>query len=120
LTRIEALVVALTTTTALVALCFSALRPLGILLGGAGAWLDFVVIRSLATFAFSNRPALTHVVPLALAKSFALIAVPALALLLPASLIDGVSFAIGVTALPAAVVIDALSPLAVQSSRGEA
>jgi hypothetical protein len=121
LTRIEALVVALTATTALVAVCFSGLRPLGIILGGAGAWLDFVVIRRLVTFAFSNRPALTHVVPMALAKSFALIAVPAVALLLPASLVDGVSFAIGVTALPAAVVIDALNPLAVaESIRGDA
>jgi hypothetical protein len=40
-----------------------------------------------------------------------LLAIPATALLLPAALVDGVSFAIGVTALPAAVVVDAFRPL---------
>jgi hypothetical protein len=51
-----------------------------------------------------------HVVPLALLKSLALIAIPAGALALPANVIDGPSFAVGVTMLPLAIVIDACAP----------
>jgi len=118
LARIEFLVLSLTTVSAVAACFFSALRPLGVLCGGAAAWLDFVVIRSLASRVLSRRAQLQHVLPLALAKSLALLAVPALALLLPASVINGVSFAVGVTVLPVAVVVDALSPHAATPSGG--
>lgn len=79
----------------------------GVLIGGLAAWLDFVVIRELASSMLGRNVVKSHLVPMALAKSFALILVPAMALLLPSSLVDGVSFAVGVTALPVAIVLDA-------------
>jgi hypothetical protein len=111
LRRIEHLVTILTITATLLALASRSLRPLGVAIGGGMALLDFVVIRRLATTALARRPSVSHIVPLALAKSVALIVIPAGALLLPATLIDGVSFAVGVSALPLAIVIDALTPL---------
>ncbi len=119
LTRIQGLVLSLTTIMALAAMGSGAVRPLGIVLGGTAAWLDFVVLRSLGTAMISRRPAAAHLVPMALAKSFILIAVPALALLLPTSSVDGVSFALGVTALPASIVIDALLPIAPDAKTGD-
>ncbi|MEO6025437.1 MAG: hypothetical protein ABIR79_01035 [Candidatus Binatia bacterium] len=104
---------------ALLAMGSDLTRPLGIVLGGTAAWLDFVVLRSLGSAMLSKRPAIAHLVPMALAKSFILITVPALALLLPTSLVDGVSFALGVTALPASIVIDALLPIASDAKTGE-
>jgi hypothetical protein len=86
-------------------------RPLGIALGGGAALLDFVLIRWLAAAAMARGATVARAVPIALAKSLLLLAIPATALLLPAALVDGVSFAIGVTALPAAVVVDAFRPL---------
>lgn len=111
LRRIELLVTGLTGTAIVIALASRSLRPFGIALGGGAALVDFEVIRRLAAIAMARRPHVSHIVPLALAKSLALIAIPAGALLLPASLVDGVSFAVGVTALPVAIVIDALTPL---------
>jgi hypothetical protein len=119
LTRIQGLVLSLTTILALFAVWSDATRPLGIVLGGTAAWLDFVVLRSLGTAMVSRRPAVGHLVPLALAKSVVLITVPAFALLLPTSLVDGVSFALGVTTLPASIVIDALLPIASDAKTGE-
>lgn len=110
LVRIERLILLLTTVLAIVAICSGLTPPLGIVLGGTAAWLDFIVIRSLATVMIARRPATAHLLPMALAKSFVLMAVPAFALLLPTSVIDGVSFAIGITVLPASVVIDAFLP----------
>lgn len=109
--RIEGLILSLTTVAAVVALALDGGRPLGIALGGAAAYLDFVLIRVLVGTALSRRPSPALAVPLALAKSLLLVAIPATALLLPADLIDGVSFALGVSALPAAIVTDALLPL---------
>jgi hypothetical protein len=110
LVRIQGLVLSLTTVMAGVALCLGVTPPLGIVLGGLAAWFDFVVIKSLATAMISHRPATAHILPMALAKSFVLVGVPACALLLPTSVVSGVSFAVGVTALPVAVVIDAFLP----------
>ena len=118
LARIERLMLSLTAVGAVVALASSSLRPFGIVCGGAAAWLDFVVIRILAAKALAHRAQLHYIVPLAFAKSAALLAVPALALLLPASLINGVSFAIGVSVLPVAVVVDALAPQTARASGG--
>lgn len=120
LTRIQGLVLSLTTVLALLAMWSNVTRPLGIVLGGTAAWLDFVVLRGLAGAMISRRPAVAHLVPMALAKSFVLVAVPAFALLLPTSLVDGVSFALGVTALPVSIVIDALLPIAPDPKTGEA
>lgn len=106
LTRIQGLVIALTALMALLAVCSGLVRPLGVVLGGLAAWLDFVVIRGLASAMLVHRPATAHIVPMALVKSVVLVSVPAAALVLPASAVDGVSFAIGVTALPASIVID--------------
>lgn len=119
LVRIEALVLSLTTVLAMVALCSGLTRPLGIVLGGTAAWLDFVVIRGLATAMIARQPATAHLLPLALAKSFVLVAVPAFALCLPTAVVDGVSFALGVTALPASVVIDAFLPAISGPKTGE-
>lgn len=107
LRRIETLVFALSAICALGA-ALSKLTPAsGIVIGGFAVWLDFVVIRELATAMLTRNVAKSHLVPMALAKSLALILVPALALFLPSSVVDGVSFAIGVTTLPLAIVLDA-------------
>ncbi len=119
LNRIQGLVLSITTIVAVIALTVGFTTPFGIVLGGMAAWLDFVVIRGLVAAMLARKPAKEHIVPMALAKSLVLVTVPAVALLLPGSLVSGVSFAIGVTALPAAIVIDAC--LAVpQSEVGEA
>jgi len=111
LARIQTAMLALTASFAAVALVSGASLPVGIVLGGAAAWLDFVVIKSLASAMLIRRPSPAHVVPMALTKSLALVAVPGCALFLPATLVDGVSFALGVTTLPLAIVIDALRAL---------
>ncbi len=79
----------------------------GVLIGGIAAWLDFVIIKELASTMLVRRVAKAHIVPLACAKSVVLVSIPASALILPASVVDGVSFAVGVTTLPLAIVIDA-------------
>ncbi len=114
LRRIELFTSTLAVAATLVALASHTSRPLGIALGGTMGLLDFVVIRRLATAALARRTAPARIVPLALGKSLALILIPATALLLPATLIDGVSFAVGVSALPLAIVIDALVPLSLE------
>jgi len=101
---------ALTAVVAAAALGAGRLRPLGIALGGGAATLDLVLIRRLVVAALIRRPPLSRVVSVAFAKSLLLILVPAAALLLPATLVDGLSFAVGVSALPLAVVVDALLP----------
>lgn len=108
LARIQTAMLALTASFAAAALVSGATLPVGVVLGGAAAWLDFVVIKSLASAMLVRRPSPAHVVPMALTKSLVLVAVPGCALLLPAMLVDGVSFALGVTTLPLAIVIDAL------------
>ena len=110
LARIQGLVLSLTTVMAVIAFCSGLTRPLGIVLGGIAAWLDFVVIKGLAAAMIARRPAKAHLLPMALAKSLVLVAVPACALFLPTSVVSGVSFALGVTALPASIVIDAFLP----------
>jgi hypothetical protein len=107
LKRIQSLVLLVTTVSALLGAWSGLSSPTGIVIGGFAAWLDFVVIRELVSAMLVRRPSPTHIVPMALAKSLVLVSVPAVALLLPRSIVDGVSFAIGVTALPVAVVIDA-------------
>ena len=116
LNRIQVLVLSLTTVMTLLALVYDFTTPLGIVLGGGAAWLDFVVIKALATAAASHRPAKAHVVPMAVVKSFILVSIPAVALFLPGSVVSGLSFAIGVSALPTAIVIDAC--LAIPASEG--
>src|SRR6185503_13027865 len=116
LTRIEFFIVLITVVLAALALATGVARPLGIAFGGAAAWLDFVLIRKLAVAALVRRPPMSQVVSMAVVKSLVLLAVPAAGLLLPNSLIDGVSFAAGVTALPLAVVLDA--SLALPTLRG--
>lgn len=110
LVRIQKLLLGLTTLAAVGALVTGATRPLGVVMGGTAAWLDFVVIRELAALMLVRKPSTAHVVPMAMLKSVLLIALPASALFLPRSLVDGISFAAGVTTLPAAIVIDALMP----------
>lgn len=112
LARIELLITSLTILLIAGASTTGVVRPLGIALGGGAVLLDFVLIRRLAGAALARRPALSRVVPMALMKSIVLVAVPALALWAPSTSIDGVSFAIGVTTLPAAVVLDACWPVA--------
>ena len=107
LNRIQGLVLSLTTLMTLVALASDLTTPLGIVFGGMAAWLDFVVIKGLAAALVAHSPARAHIVPLAVAKSFVLVSIPAIALFLPSTLVSGMSFAIGVTALPAAIVLDA-------------
>ncbi len=108
LARIQTAMLVLTALLAGAALVSGVTLPFGIALGGAAAWLDFVVIKSLATAMLVRPPTPAHVLPMALTKSLALVAVPACALFLPATLVDGVSFALGVTTLPLAVVVDAV------------
>jgi hypothetical protein len=111
LVRIQALILSATTLAVALAIGSGRGRPLGVALGGTAALLDFVLVQHLVKLAFARRPSAAWAVALALAKSLILVAVPALALLLPASLIDGASFAVGVSALPLAVVVDAVMPL---------
>jgi hypothetical protein len=120
LIRIQALTLAITTIATIAVLAAGGLRPVGVVLGGAAAWLDFVVIRGLVSLMLVRRPKPAEILPLAFAKSAVLLAVPALALIAPGSVVDGPSFALGVTALPAAVVIDALTPRLGSRKRGEA
>lgn len=110
LTRIEGLIVSLTALAAGAALGFGLSRPLGVVLGGAMALLDFALIRRLGAAALALRPPVARLVPLALTKSLLLVVVPAAALLVPGRFVDGVSFAVGVSALPLAVVVDAMLP----------
>lgn len=107
LTRIPNLILSLTAVLAAVSLASNVLLPVGIVMGGAAAWLDFLVIKSLGAAMLERGVAVTHIVPMALTKSLVLVAIPAMALLLPAALVDGLSFAAGVTTLPLAVVLDA-------------
>ena len=107
LNRIQGLVLSLTTLMTLVALASGLTTPLGIVFGGMAAWLDFVVIKGLGAALVTHSPAKAHIVPLAVAKSFVLVSVPAIALFLPGTVVSGMSFAIGVTALPAAIILDA-------------
>jgi len=120
LRRIQLFVLALTSALTGLALSSGFARPLGIVVGGGAAWLDFVVIRSLAGVMLGRNESVRHVVPMAFIKSLALLAVPAMALLLPRSVIDGPSFGLGVTTLPAAVVLDAFLPSRRASLEGEA
>lgn len=108
LARIQTGMLVLTASFAGLALASGLTLPFGIVLGGAAAWLDFVVIKNLASAMFVRRPSPTHVVPMALTKSLVLVAIPGCALFLPPTLVDGASFALGVTTLPLAIVIDAL------------
>jgi hypothetical protein len=107
LKRIEGFVLSLTTLLAAVSFASGVARPLGIVLGGMAVWLDFVVIKGLAAAMLTRTPARSHLVPMALAKTFILVALPAIALFLPGSIVNGVSFAVGVTTLPVAIVADA-------------
>jgi hypothetical protein len=107
LKRIPGLVLLLTAASATFAAGSGLTVPSGIVLGGLAAWFDFFVIREMAGAMLVSRPAPTHILPMALAKSLVLVTVPAVALLLPTSLVNGVSFAIGVTTLPVAIVLDA-------------
>jgi hypothetical protein len=114
LARIELLMTSLTLGAAATALALGVARPLGIALGGAAALLDFAMIRRIGAAALVRRVPFQRVVSMALVKSLVLLGVPAAALLLPSSVVDGVSFAIGVTTLPVAVVVDACLPVAVR------
>src|SRR6185312_7152043 len=104
LTRIEFLMTSLTLALVALAAGIGFARPFGIALGGGAALLDFVLLHRLAGIALARRPGIGHIVPMALLKSAVLLAIPTLALFMPSALIDGVSFAIGVTVLPAAIV----------------
>lgn len=114
LARIELLMTSLTLVAVTAALTLGRTRPLGIALGGAAALIDFAMIRRIGAAALVRRIPLQRVVSMALMKSVVLLAIPAAALLLPGSLVDGVSFAIGVTTLPLAVVLDACLPVSVR------
>lgn len=107
LRRIETLVLVLSAICALGAGLSKLTPAAGVVIGGFAVWLDFVVIRELATGMLTRNVPKSHLLPMALAKSLALILVPALALFLPSRVVDGVSFAIGVTTLPLAIVVDA-------------
>jgi hypothetical protein len=111
LIRIEWLITTLTLVASAAALASGVARPFGVAIGGAAALLDFTMIRRLGAAALARHTPLGRIVSMALAKSLLLLAIPATALLLPHSLVDGVSFAIGVTTLPVAVVVDACLPL---------
>lgn len=111
LTRIHVLTATLAVLACTFARALGVTRPLGVALGAGAAWLDFLLLQRLASAALARRPPLARLVPLALAKSIVLLVVPATALLLPSDLVDGVSFAIGVSALPVAIVVDASLPL---------
>lgn len=110
LARIQTVTLALTAMSVAVALGAGNLRPLGIGLGGGSAALSFFILRRLAAAALVRRPPLSRVVALALLKSLLLVLVPAAGLLLPGTLVDGVSFAVGVSALPVAILLEAFRP----------
>ena len=107
LQRIQGLVLLLSVLAATVAKSAKSVAPMGILVGGFAVWLDFVVIKKLGSAMLARRMTKTRIVPLALAKSIVLVLIPAAALLLPASVVDGPSFAVGVTMLPLAILVDA-------------
>lgn len=107
LKRIQGLVLLLSVLLAALGKFADLFAATGVMIGGLAAWLDFVVIQELGSAMLIRRVSKAHVVPLALAKSLALILIPASALLLPPRVVDAVSFAIGVTTLPLAIVIDA-------------
>ncbi|MCC6763304.1 MAG: hypothetical protein IT293_01455 [Deltaproteobacteria bacterium] len=107
LKRIQGLVLLLSVLVTVLAQSVGFVTPMGILIGGLAAWLDFVVIKELGSAMLVRRVAKSHIVPLACAKSVLLVLIPAGALVLPRSVVDGVSFAVGVTMLPLAIVIDA-------------
>jgi len=111
LKRIQALMTSLIVIAGASAHASGSTPVSGVLIGGLAVWLDFVVIKKLAGAMLIRGVATSFIVPMALAKSLVLVSVPAVALLLPRSLVDGVSFAIGVTTLPMAVVIDACLPV---------
>jgi hypothetical protein len=119
LARIQVLILAITTVTTIVAMAIGHVRPLGVVLGGGAVWLDFVAIRGLASYMVARRSKLQGVVSLAIAKSAVLLAVPGIALFLPGTLVDGASFALGVTALPVAIVLDACIPVVGDAREGE-
>lgn len=110
LARIEFLIWSLAILAAALAGALGVGRPIGIVLAAGAAWLDFWLIRRLGTAVLSRRLPLSRLVPMALAKSLILIPLGAGAVLLPPALIDGPSFAIGVSALPLAIVLDAALP----------
>lgn len=110
LTRIQVLILMLTTVATIIAMMSGQIRPLGVVLGGGAAWLDFVAIKGLASLMVARKTKLEGVVPLAMLKSGVLLAIPGVALFLPGALVDGPSFALGVTALPLAIVADACLP----------
>lgn len=107
LRRIQSLVILLSAFCAVGARSSGLTPATGVLVGGLAVWLDFVVIKELAGAMLVRSVPRSHLVPMAMAKTLALILVPALALLLPRTVVDGVSFAIGITTLPLAIVIDA-------------
>ncbi len=111
LQRIEGLILSLTTVAAAAMFAVEGGHPLGVVVGGGAALVDFILIRMLVATALSHRPSPALAFPLALAKTALLVAIPATALVLPAGMIDGVSFAVGVTMLPVAIVADAMWPL---------
>ena len=119
LDRIQGLILSFTTVLAVMAMCWDVTPAPGIALGGAAAWLDFVVLRGLGTAMMARQPSKAQLAPMAMMKSLVLIAVPAIALCLPTPLVDGVSFAIGVTTLPAAIVTDALLPFVSDAKTGD-
>jgi len=120
LLRIQGLILSLTTVAAAATFAIEGGRPLGVVLGGGAALLDFILIRMLVTLALSHQPSPALAFPLAFAKTTLLVAIPAIALFLPTDLIDGVSFAIGVTMLPLAIVGDALWPVPTLGNDGGA
>jgi hypothetical protein len=107
LARIQMLIVVVTVLAVAAAIGVGIGRPIGIALAGAVVFVDFVVLRGLAAAVLIRRPRTPTLVGLALAKSLLLLVVPAAAVLLPPTVIDGASFAAGVSALPIAIVLDA-------------
>lgn len=107
LRRIQSLVLLFTGMAAAIAQSCSLTVPSGIVIGGLAGWLDFFVIKELASMVLARKTSRNHLASMAFGKSLLLVVVPASALLLPASVVNGVSFAIGVTMLPAAIVVDA-------------
>ena len=111
LDRIETLILSMAAAAAVLAGVLGVSRPAGIALAGGAAWLDFVLIRRLGAAMLEQRPSPALLVPMALAKSLILVGLGAGAMFLPPELIDGLSFAIGVSALPLAIVLDAALPI---------
>ena len=107
LQRIQMFVLLFTGVVAIAAQACSVTVPSGIVIGGLAAWLDFFVIKELAGMVLARKASTNHLASMAFAKSLVLVLVPAGALLLPARVVNGVSFAIGVTMLPVAIVVDA-------------